>query len=105
MPLGLNRTDLNVTGITYLHGFPVNLNTLEFGNLITWFPESSHFGNVILLPLNLGNAVNWRVETSRFGNYINFIPTPPPTVSGIELEDGSGVILLENGDILLLEVQ
>lgn len=29
----------------------------------------------------------------------------PPTTSGFELEDGSGVILLESGDKLLLEVQ
>lgn len=28
-----------------------------------------------------------------------------PGVSGFELEDGSGVILLESGDVLLLEVQ
>ena len=29
----------------------------------------------------------------------------PPSTSGFELEDGSGVILLESGDILLLEIQ
>ncbi len=33
-------------------------------------------------------------------------PAPPgPSSSGFELEDGSGVILLESGDILLLENQ
>jgi hypothetical protein len=30
-------------------------------------------------------------------------PSPPVSASGFELEDGSGVILLESGDILLLE--
>ena len=110
MPLGLNRTDLNTTGINYLHGFKITLPH-NFGNLVTWKPFPAYFGNPVLLPLDFGNVVNWRVEPYQyygnlhFGNYIGYTPVPPSSVSGIELEDGSGLIVLENGDIILLEVQ
>jgi hypothetical protein len=108
--LGLNRTDLNITGISYLHGFPVNLNTIEFGNLVDWSPSSSHFGNVVFLPLNLGNTVNWRVEPDvEFGNlhFGNYFGSKPVLVSfgfllgEIVPQAGPGRIRLANGGLLL----
>lgn len=115
MPCGLVRTDLNTTGINYLHGFRINLLTHIFGNTVNWVVRPSHFGNPVLLPMTFGNVVNWIVEPDEtmgylhFGNYLGG-EIPPPniivsTYSGIELEDGSGLIVLEDGSIILLEVQ
>ena len=111
MPLGINRTDLNITGVNFLHGSPVT-EPHEFGNLVNWTPTPTYFCNVVLLPLNIGNAVNWQVHPDElygalhFGNYIGFVPTPPvPPFSGLELEDGTGFILLEDGGVILLEQQ
>lgn len=100
MPLGLNRTDLNTTGITYKDGFPVT-EPLEFGTPIT---EPHEFGSPVTTPIDVGNPVTWPTpDPAHFGNIFNGVV--PPIVSGFELEDGSGVILLEDGSILLLEVQ
>lgn len=103
--LGLNRTDLNVTGITYLHGSPVDLTDIEFGNLVDWNPSPSYFGNIVLLPLNIGNTVNWRVHPDQFygsphfgnifGQFGDFL-LQEDGISLFVLEDGSGEILLEN---------
>lgn len=98
MPRGLNRTDLNSTGTSYRNGNPVTLpknfgNPIttphDFGNDVTWTPSSAHFGNPITLPHDFGNIIG-----------IN-----PNLASGFELADGTGVLLLENGFILLLEQQ
>jgi hypothetical protein len=107
MPLGLNRTDLNVSGVDYLHGSPVILPH-NFGNIVNWVIRPSHFGNVVLLVLNVGNVVSWTPTAAHFGNVSPPVnpPLPPPSNAfGFELEDGSGVILLESTDILLLENQ
>jgi hypothetical protein len=94
--LGLNRTG------DWRNGFPV-VEPLVFGNPIT---EPKNFGNPVTLPKNFGNPVTWTVSPVHFCNVIGgVIPPPPPLTSGFELEDGSGVILLESGDILLLEAQ
>ena len=108
MPRGLNRTDLNKTGISYRNGTPVTL-PYEFGNVVTWpTPDPAHFGNPVTDgndPTQFGNTVDWQTpDPTHFGNAVTTTP-PPPAVAGFELEDGSGVILLESGGILLLEVQ
>jgi len=101
MPLGLNRTDLNTTGINYLHGFPINLSTHVWGNVVNWIPSPSYFGNIVLLPLNFGNLVTWATPNpSHFGNILgqsfgDFLVQEDGT-SLFVLEDGSGDILLEN---------
>jgi hypothetical protein len=99
--LGLNRTG------SYLHGFPITLPH-TFGNPVT-VTDTNHIepqpmpvgtGNILTLPVIFGSPVNL---PHQFGNPIPYVP--PSSASGFELENGSGVILLENGDILLLEIQ
>ena len=51
-------------------------------------------GFLITLPHNFGNNVTLSNTT-----------TAGTTPSGFQLEDGSGVILLEDGTVLLLEAQ
>jgi hypothetical protein len=70
MPLGLNRTDLNVIppNTSYKNGTPVTLPN-NFGNPIT---EPHQFGNQVTLPKNFGNPVTL---PHTFGNII----TPPIT--------------------------
>jgi hypothetical protein len=100
MPLGTecNRTDLNKTGISYKDGFPV-VEPLEFGTPVN-LPHD--FGNDIPSSGTNENAVTWPTpDPEHFGNVFNLGPL---VTSGFELEDSSGVILLESGDILLLEV-
>ncbi len=99
MPLGLNRTDLNTTGIDYLHGSPVTLPH-QFGNTVNWVVNPAHFGNVVLLPLNLGNQVNWAPSPAHYGNIFGQVFEDDllleDGVTTFGLENGSGNILLEN---------
>lgn len=96
MPRGLNRSG------DFRNGTPITIPH-QFGNSVT-LPKN--FGNPVTLPKNFGNPVTWLPSPAHFGNIIGgIVPPPPPTTSGFELEDGSGVILLESGDILLLESQ
>ena len=97
MPEGVVRTDLNKTGTDYLHGFPVT-EPLNFGQPIT---EPHSFGATITPNVTTNTNGNPVTEPKNFGNMIG----ASGSTSGFELEDGSGVILLESGDILLLEVQ
>jgi len=83
MPLGLNRTDLNMTGISYYQGFPVTLphtfgnqNRLTFGNPI---PTSGTEQNKI--PAYGGNT---------FASYILL-----ETGQSITVESGTGQLLKE----------
>ena len=109
MPAGLNRTDRNTTGITYLHGFPITYlpidgyaqpgNQIDYlpvdgyafpGNLVTWLPSPAYFGN----------PVTWLPNPAHFGNIFgqnfgNFL-LQEDGISLFVLEDGSGDILLEN---------
>jgi len=101
MPCGLVRTDLNITGINYLHGFPITLPH-DFGNDVLWIVSPAHFGNPIppINPTFNSNPVNWVVNPAHFGNIIgqvfgNFL-LQEYGISLFELEDGSGFILLEN---------
>ena len=101
--LGLNRTG------GYLRGFPV-VEPLVFGNVINI--ATHNFGNLVTLPVAYGNPV---IEPKNYGNPVPLYPTtyvagstppsPPSSeddilledgVTTIELEDGSGNILLEN---------
>ena len=100
--LGLNRTG------SYLHGFPINTATHQFGNPVT-VTDTNHIepqpmpvgtGNILTLPVIYGSLVNLPYQ---FGNPIPYVP--PSSASGFELEDGSGIILLEDWTELLLEVQ
>lgn len=101
MPLGLNRTDLNKTGTSYRNGTPIDLSTHKFGNVIDWSPSPAHFGNPIPSDGNNQNVVDWSPDPAHFGNIVG---GGGGTTNGFELEDGSGVILLEDGSILLQEV-
>ena len=110
MPTGLNRTDLNTTGIDYLHGFKITYlpidgiaqpgNEIDYlpvdgyafpGNLVTWLPTPMHFGNPVTWatpnPAHFGNIFG-----QSFGDFL----LQEDGVSLFELEDGSGYILLEN---------
>ncbi len=99
MPLGIVRTDLNKTETSFKNGTPITL------------PHT--FGNHVVLPKNFGNPVpptdptfnsnpvTWTPNPAHFGNGFN----SGPSVSGFQLEDNSGILLLEDGTILLLEVQ
>ena len=95
MPIGLNRTNLNTTGITYKDGFPVTL-PLVFGTPVT-LPVD--FGNVVTTPISYGNVVTWAPSASHFGNIIG----GSTTSNGFALESGNGVVLLENGSVLIQE--
>lgn len=99
MPRGLNRTDLNTTGVTYKDGTPVTVPK-NFGTPID--TTTHNFGNPVTLPKDFGNPVTWAPNSNHFGNIIG---GNPAATSGFLLEDSSGVILLEDGSILLLEVQ
>jgi len=103
MPLGLNRSG------DFANGFPITLPH-DFGNPVTVAanefesepqPAPIGTGNIVTLPIVFGNAVTL---PKNFGNLIPWQPPTPP-YSGFELEDDSGVILLEDGDVLLLENQ
>jgi hypothetical protein len=100
MPLGTecNRTDLNKTGISYKDGDPITIPH-EFGTPVN-LPHD--FGNDIPSSGTNENDVTWLPSSEHFGNVFNLGPL---VTSGFELEDSSGVILLESGDILLLEIQ
>jgi hypothetical protein len=97
MPLGLNRTDLNSSGTSYKNGTPVT-TPHNFGNPVT---EPVDFGNDIPSDGKEQNKVTWVPSPAHFGNIIG----GSGGASGFELESGAGVILLENGSILLLEIQ
>jgi len=107
MPLGLVRQG------DYANGFAV-VEPLVFGNQVT-VTDTSHTepqpmpvgtGNILNLPVVYGNLVTWVPSPAHFGNAIPYVPpTPPSSASGFELEDGSGIILLEDGDEFLLENQ
>jgi len=101
MPLGLVRTG------GYLKGFPV-LEPLVFGTEVH-LPHD--FGNDIVEPHDFGNDVTWTPSPAHFRNPVPLYPTtyaaetPSPSSEddilledddSIELEDGSGNILLEN---------
>lgn len=100
MPCGLVRTDLNITGINYLDGFPVTL-PLDFGNEVDWAPSPAYFGNPVppTDPTFNSNPVTWIVNPAHFGNIIG----ATIVTDAFELENGSGILLLENGSILLQE--
>lgn len=87
MPCGLVRSGDYRKGdpITLPHVFGTSVNSYEpFGNDVT-LPKN--FGNPITLPMNFGNIIGGGT-------------------SGFELEDNSGVIVLEDGtSVLLLEAQ
>jgi len=110
VPRGLNRTDLNKTGISYLHGFPITYLPIDGyaypgtqidylpvdgyafpGNLVTWEPNPAFFGNPVTWatpnPAHFGNIFG-----QSFGDFL----LQEDGVSLFELEDGSGYILLEN---------
>lgn len=101
MPLGLNRSG------DFRNGYPITLPH-NFGNPVIVVPTGGvepqpapvGTGNPVTLPVVFGNPVTL---PHNFGNIIG--PVGPVTSFGFELEDGSGVILLESGDILLLESQ
>ncbi len=101
MPTGLNRNDLNLTGIDYLHGFKITYlpidgiaqpgNEIDYlpvdgfafpGNLVTWLPTPTHFGN----------PVTWATPNpAHFGNIFGGL------IGGNLLqEDGVSLFLLEN---------
>ncbi len=90
MPLGLNRTG------DFRNGSPITLPK-EFGTPIV---EPVEFGNPVTLPLAVGNPVTWQTpDPAHFGNLIGSAITSglllEDGVSFFELEDGTGVILLE----------
>ena len=69
MPRGLNRTDLNTTGISYKNGTPITLPH-NFGNPVTLpknFGNNPPFdaGNQVTLPKNFGNQIG-----QSFGSYL-----------------------------------
>jgi hypothetical protein len=99
VPIGKNNTDLNTTGINYLKGTPITIPH-EFSTPIL---EPHDFGNDIPVsdPTLDSNPVTWTPTPEHFGNLFG----QTFTAFGFELEDGSGVLLLESGDVLLLEVQ
>jgi hypothetical protein len=100
--LGLNRTG------GYLRGFPITLPH-SYGNQVNIVTHN--FGNPVTLSVAYGNPV---IEPKNYGNPVPLYPTtyvagstPPSPPSSeddilledgdsIELEDGSGNILLEN---------
>lgn len=101
MPLGINRTDLNTTGITYKDGFPITLPH-DFGNPVDWLtPDPTHFGNPIPSDGKNINTVDWPTPNpAHFGNIFGAAPSGnflelESGSGGFELEDGSGLILLE----------
>lgn len=105
MSEGLVRTDSNKGGATFRNGQPVTLPH-NFGNPVMWTPNSAHFGNPVppADPTFNSNPVDWQTPNpAHFGNTVGGVV--PPTAAGFELEDSSGVILLEDGSILLLEIQ
>lgn len=69
MPLGLNRTDLNDTGITYKDGTPIT-EPHDFGNDVDWAtPNPAHFGNPIPTSGTEQNKVTWAtLDPTHFGN-------------------------------------
>ena len=108
MPAGLNRTDLNTTGITYLHGFDITYLPIDGyaqpGNIVDWFPNPDYFGNPVTwnpAPNYFGNPVTWFTPNpAHFGNIFgqsfgDFLVQEDGT-SLFVLEDSSGDILLEN---------
>jgi hypothetical protein len=102
MPLGINRTDLNKTGITYKDGFPITLPH-NFGNDVDWLtPDPAHFGNPIPSDGHNVNTVDWFTPNpAHFGNIFG---GSIPGGNQLELEDGSGGFELEDGSgVILLE--
>ena len=96
--LGLNRVG------DYANGFPINLTTHNFGNPVT-VTDTSHTepqpmpvgtGNILTLPVIFGSPINL---PHNFGNAIPYVYDDillEDGITTIELEDGSGNILLEN---------
>jgi hypothetical protein len=81
--LGIVRTDLNKTGISYRDGFLIDYEpagVAQPGNEVTWTPDPSHFGNPIPSDGTNENQVDWEVEAAHFGNIINPPSPPPPAV-------------------------
>jgi hypothetical protein len=95
MPLGIVRTDLNDTGTSYRNGTPVTF-PIAFGTVVV-LPLT--FGTVISLPIDYGNDVTWSPSASYFGSIIG----GGSSGGGFELEDSSGVILAEDGSIIIQE--
>ena len=96
MPKGVVRTDLNTTGTSYKDGTPVTLPH-TFGTPVT-LPHT--FGNVepVADQTLAKNAVTWQPTPTHFGNIFNPIATNALELENgnlFELEDGSGLILLE----------
>jgi hypothetical protein len=70
MPRGLNRTDLNTTGISYKNGFPIDTDTHVWGNPVDWEISPSYFGTIVSLPVSFGNAITWKPISNHFGNSV-----------------------------------
>ena len=110
MPRGLNRTDLNITGISYRNGFKITYDPVRGfafpGNLVDWFISPAHFGNAITyLPTpgiaQPGNLVTWAINPAHFGNII-IGPNPPVIKNFLLLDDGS-YVLLDDGEMIQLD--
>lgn len=82
MPRGLDRTDLNKTGISYRNGFPITLPH-NFGDPITLphdfgnGPPQDTPGNSVILPKNFGNII---------------LPAAPPTPVFLSVNPGGGAV-------------
>ena len=104
MPLGLNRTDLNLTGISFMHGTPLVLppnfeadNEPSFpGNIVDWLPTPAHFGNPVVLPWQFGNPVTWAINPAEFGNIIGQL-----FGDFLLLVDDTPILLIDNTEILI----
>lgn len=105
MPEGAVRKDLNKTGVSYRGGNPIPPGAAsDNSNPVTWVKSPAHFGNPEP-PVDAtfaSNPVTWVKSPTHFGNTIGGSFS---SASGFLLENGTGVVLLEDGSILLLEVQ
>jgi hypothetical protein len=102
MPEGIVRRDLNTTGVTSKNGNPIPPTAASDNtNPVAWTKSPAHFGNPVPAtdPTFNSNPVTWTKSPTHFGNLVG----GSGSVSGFLLEDSSGVILLEDGSILLLE--
>ena len=100
MPRGLNRTDLNKTGISYLHGFKITYLPIDGyaypGTQIDYLPVDGY--------ASPGNPVTWEPNPAFFGNPVTWA-TPNPAEFGnifggliggnLLQEDGVSLFLLE----------
>jgi len=106
MPRGLNRTDLNITGISYRNGFKITYDPVDGyafpGNIVDWFVDPAHFGNEInYLPVDgyayPGKLVTWAINLAHFGNIIG------ASIPAFLLLDDGSFILLDDGERIQLD--